>query len=155
MARARACPSVVLPTPGTPSISRCPRARMLTNARRTTSSLPRITRRSEFSRSAALWETATAVSGDILFDSTVWPPSGRVTYVIKPASELAARNQDLSHDPRQQGSSRSFYGTIASLRLARYSVSNVEEQLQPHLGHGADQPAVPMPGQANRKKPNK
>ena len=66
MARAKACPSVVLPTPGTPSISRWPRAKMLTRARRTTSSLPRITRRSAFSSSAAFWETAITVSGDIV-----------------------------------------------------------------------------------------
>ena len=65
MARASACPKVVLPTPGTPSIRRCPRAKMLTSARRTTSSLPRITRRMAFSSSAALWDTAMAVSGDI------------------------------------------------------------------------------------------
>src|SRR5271169_3800384 len=44
--RASACASVVLPTPGTPSISRCPRANSATSARRTTSSVPRITRRS-------------------------------------------------------------------------------------------------------------
>src|SRR5579864_8232394 len=65
MARASACARVVLPTPGTPSMSRCPRARMLTSARRTTSSLPRITRRNAFSSSIALWDTAIAVSGDI------------------------------------------------------------------------------------------
>src|SRR5580704_1408240 len=40
MARERAWPSVVLPTPGTPSMSRCPRAKMLTRARRTTSPFP-------------------------------------------------------------------------------------------------------------------
>src|SRR5712671_3060330 len=40
--RARACASVVLPTPGTSSISRCPRARRQASDRRSTSDLPRI-----------------------------------------------------------------------------------------------------------------
>ena len=40
--RQRLC-QVVLPTPGTPSISKCPWASTETRARRTTSSLPRIT----------------------------------------------------------------------------------------------------------------
>ncbi len=38
--RARACESVVLPTPGTSSKSTCPRARSAASARRTTSRLP-------------------------------------------------------------------------------------------------------------------
>src|SRR6202048_91249 len=65
MAQAKACPSVVLPTPGTPSIKRCPRAKMLTSASRTTSSFPRITRRSAPSSCSALCDAAIAVSGDI------------------------------------------------------------------------------------------
>ena len=64
-ARARAWPSVVLPTPGTPSISRWPRAKIETSARRTTSSLPRMTLRSAVSSCTARWEAAVAVSGDI------------------------------------------------------------------------------------------
>ena len=40
--RARACARVVLPTPGTSSISRWPRASRQTSERRTTSGLPRI-----------------------------------------------------------------------------------------------------------------
>src|ERR1017187_3118169 len=66
MARARAWPSVVLPTPGTPSISRWPLAKMETRARRRTSSLPRMTRRRLFSSSAARREAATRVSGAIV-----------------------------------------------------------------------------------------
>src|ERR1700724_2608479 len=65
MAQAKACPSVVLPTPGTPSIKRCPRAKILASARRTTSSFPRITRRSARSSCSALCDAAIAVSGDI------------------------------------------------------------------------------------------
>src|ERR1700680_4360923 len=65
MAQAKACPSVVLPTPGTPSIKRCPRAKILTSASRTTSSFPRITRRSARSSCSALCDAAIAVSGDI------------------------------------------------------------------------------------------
>src|SRR5437016_788356 len=40
--RASACASVVLPTPGTSSISRCPRASKQARERRSTSDLPRI-----------------------------------------------------------------------------------------------------------------
>ena len=40
---ARACASVVLPTPGTSSTSRCPPARSVTAARRTASAFPRMT----------------------------------------------------------------------------------------------------------------
>src|SRR6478609_7946676 len=65
MARARAWPRVVLPTPGTPSISKCPRASTETKARRTTSSLPRITLRSAFSSCVARRDAAIAVSADI------------------------------------------------------------------------------------------
>src|SRR5216684_2772531 len=65
MAQAKACPSVVLPTPGTPSIKRCPRAKMLTSASRTTSSFPRITRRRACSSCSALCDATIAVSGDI------------------------------------------------------------------------------------------
>src|SRR5208337_2450523 len=64
-ARAIACPRVVLPTPGTPSISKWPRASRETTDRRTISSLPRMTLRSAFSSSVARDETALAVSGDI------------------------------------------------------------------------------------------
>src|SRR5579864_9434480 len=92
MARARACPSVVLPTPGTPSMSRCPRAKMLTSARRTTSSLPRITRRRAFSSSTALVDTAMAVSGDILWILLSALVDEGVTVVI----ELRA----MSYEPR-------------------------------------------------------
>src|SRR5215469_2352851 len=81
MARARACPRVVLPTPGTPSISRCPRAKMLTSARRTTSSLPRMMRRRAFSSSAALLDTAIAVSGDIRLILIYRTENGGVTVV--------------------------------------------------------------------------
>src|SRR5271163_1037541 len=42
--RARACASVVLPTPGTSSISRCPRASSVVRASWMTSSLPFTTR---------------------------------------------------------------------------------------------------------------
>src|SRR5581483_4116210 len=52
-ARAIACPSVVLPTPGTPSMSRWPRAKIETSARRTTSSFPRMIVRSALSSCAA------------------------------------------------------------------------------------------------------
>src|SRR5580698_4304149 len=95
MARERAWPSVVLPTPGTPSMSRCPRAKMLTRARRTTSSLPRITRRSAFSNSAAFWKMATcdgalAISGDIVFDSTIALRGGGVTGVLGTSYQLSA-----------------------------------------------------------------
>src|SRR5579862_5274182 len=41
-ARAMACASVVFPTPGTSSISRCPRASRHASDRRSTSALPRI-----------------------------------------------------------------------------------------------------------------
>src|SRR5262249_4120527 len=64
-ARARAWPSVVFPTPGTPSINKCPRAKIQTRASLRTSSLPRITLRSEDSNCAARVEAAAAVSGDI------------------------------------------------------------------------------------------
>src|SRR5215470_4066271 len=52
-ARASACASVVFPTPGTPSISRCPWASTETSARRMTSSLPRIMVRNELSSAVA------------------------------------------------------------------------------------------------------
>ena len=42
-ARASACASVVLPTPGTSSMSRWPPARSVTTARRTASGLPLMT----------------------------------------------------------------------------------------------------------------
>src|SRR5208283_1654276 len=95
MARARACPSVVLPTPGTPSMSRCPRAKIETRARRTTSSLPRITRRRAFSSSAALletalWDTALAVSGDILSILLLAAAGERVTDVHGAGYQLSA-----------------------------------------------------------------
>ena len=52
-ARAMAWASVVLPTPGTPSISRWPRASTETSASRSTSSLPRIIVRRDCSMAAA------------------------------------------------------------------------------------------------------
>src|ERR1700722_2066655 len=89
MARANACPSVVFPTPGTPSINKCPRAKMLTSASRTTSSLPRITRQSAFSRSAAFCDTATAVSGDIGWILLSGMRSAGVTDVIDRLSAIS------------------------------------------------------------------
>src|SRR6185312_9304651 len=73
MARASACASVVLPTPGTPSISRCPRASTDTIARRTTSSLPRITLRSAASRRTAreAVDVMVAFCSDILANLTM------------------------------------------------------------------------------------
>src|SRR5208283_906389 len=65
MARARAWPSVVLPTPGTPSISRWPLAKMETRARRRTSSLPRMTVRSDCSSRAARVDETLAAGVDI------------------------------------------------------------------------------------------
>src|ERR1700693_5704083 len=65
MARARAWAGGGLPRPGTPSISKCPRARTETRASRMTSSLPRITLRSAFSSCVARWDEAIAVSGDM------------------------------------------------------------------------------------------
>src|SRR5437763_2116558 len=61
MDRASAWPSVVLPTPGTPSINKCPRAKIETRARRTTSSLPRIILRSEDSSWVAWWRAPVPV----------------------------------------------------------------------------------------------
>ena len=59
-------PTLILPTPGTPSISRWPRARMGTSARRMMSSFPRMTVRRAFSSRVARWvAVAVAVSGDI------------------------------------------------------------------------------------------
>src|ERR1022692_973579 len=101
MARASACPSVVLPTPGTPSISRCPRAKMLTSARRTTSSFPRITRRRAFSSSAALWDTAVAVSRDIWLDFTIWRGARGVTDVTGP--QLLTSSFVIPSEPRDLG----------------------------------------------------
>src|SRR5208282_5567415 len=72
MARASAWPSVVLPTPGTPSISKWPLAKIETKARRRTSSFPRITRRRLFSSSAARREVATRVSGAIVGILLCW-----------------------------------------------------------------------------------
>src|ERR1700687_48726 len=89
-ARARAWPSVVLPTPGTPSISRCPLAKMETRARRRTSSLPRMTVRRLFSSSAARREVATRASGAIRGDFTMRVAEVAVTNVI-------VRRRDLTH----------------------------------------------------------
>jgi len=57
-ARASACASVVLPTPGTSSIRRWPPASSATMARRTASGLPRMTR----SMAACKRATASAAS---------------------------------------------------------------------------------------------
>src|ERR1017187_884619 len=83
MARASAWPSVVLPTPGTPSISRCPLAKTETKAMRRTSSLPRMTRRSADSSSAARRALADNVSGGIRLDSTMGSELDAVTGVIR------------------------------------------------------------------------
>src|SRR5208282_6853470 len=81
MARARAWPSVVLPTPGTPSISRWPLAKMETKARRRTSSLPRITVRRLASSAPARRAVAIIVSGAISADSTMRAAEAAVTDV--------------------------------------------------------------------------
>src|SRR4051812_1481171 len=59
-ARAIVCAKVVLPTPGTPSMRRCPRAKRQTSERRTTLSWPRMMERSVFSKMAARDETRRA-----------------------------------------------------------------------------------------------
>src|SRR5438270_3112497 len=59
--RAKACASVVLPTPGTSSIKRCPRARAHTSDSRTTSGLPRIAEARESSKSVT-FDSATGAA---------------------------------------------------------------------------------------------
>src|SRR5215467_2949314 len=114
MARARACPSVVLPTPGTPSMSRCPRAKMLTRARRTTSSLPRITRRRAFSNSTALVDTARAVSGDISFDSNLMVREWRSYYGHGAFGSLLFAVSSWLNPPAKEGT-RQLYVLQAQL----------------------------------------
>src|SRR6266849_1190408 len=120
MARARACPSVVLPTPGTPSMSKCPRAKTLTSASRTTSSLPRITRRRAFSSSAALWDTAMAVSGDI--QSILLSGFGRagVTYV----TERIAQRPHQRERPTRTNLNRIFSNRGPNTSIEQGSVPN-------------------------------
>src|SRR5882724_8550231 len=65
MTRAKACAKVVLPTPGTPSSNRCPRAKIETSAKRTTSSLPRMTERKALSNWPTRVARPAAVLGDI------------------------------------------------------------------------------------------
>src|ERR1700687_728650 len=90
MARARAWPSVVLPTPGTPSMSRWPLAKMETRARRRTSSLPRMTRRRLASSSPARRAVAISVSGAIGADSTMRAAVAAVTAVIDQLSAVSS-----------------------------------------------------------------
>ena len=58
---------VVLPTPGTSSISRCPRASRHTTAKRSTSALPRITRASDCS--SAVTRAASSMVGGLPVDT--------------------------------------------------------------------------------------
>ena len=63
---------MVLPTPGTPSISKCPRAKML-NQRQADDVVLAANHAAQgfFQLRRALWETAMAVSGDIVANFTM------------------------------------------------------------------------------------
>src|ERR1700756_5785462 len=93
-----ACAGVVLPTPGTPSIRRCPRASTETRARRTISSLPRMTFFSSFSRREARSEAAITVSGDMKAILLCGDERALVTLVTRAEARLINFNVLRGHE---------------------------------------------------------
>src|SRR5467141_3253258 len=78
---ASAWASVVLPTPGTSSTSRCPLASIATMARRMTSSLPRMTRAIELCNCAIWFAVAVVIGLKILVASVTNIGCGLYFYV--------------------------------------------------------------------------
>ena len=140
--RASACDRVVLPTPGTSSISTCPRARMQTVAKRITSRLPRMTR-ATFASSRWIGSAAPA---PLRFAST---RIGSITLRLR--CRAAVRCRGAPQLPIQRYCARSAAGTLRRTSTRKPSPGAIVDVFQ-HLP-GPDLPARRETGRVDPDPP--